>query len=101
MSQLTLAQVFNIQNLETIIQTEVKSELDKYCILTYIYIYIESRKKGLMTPSVRQQWKHRHREQAYGQGWGRGGGEGDEWTEEHGSIYTNIRTIDSQWEFAV
>ena len=54
-----------------------------------------------MTPSVGQQWKHRHREQAYGQGWGRGGGEGDEWTEEHGSIYTNIRTIDSQWESAV
>ena len=40
---------------------------------------MESRKKGLMNPSVGQQWKHRHREQTLGLGWGRRAGEGDEW----------------------
>ena len=54
----------------------------------------------LMNLFAGQQQKYRYREQTYGHGQvdeGEGGTNG----EEHGSIYTTICKINSQWEFAV
>ena len=53
-------------NLEPILQSEV-SQKNKYGILTYIYIYMESRETALMK-CAGQQWRQRHREQTYGHG---------------------------------
>ena len=61
---------------------------------------MESRKMVLMNLFAGQQQKYRYREQTYGHGQvdeGEGGTNG----EEHGSIYTTICKINSQWEFAV
>ena len=52
------------RNLEPFIQSEVsQKEKDKYCILTRV-----SRKMVLKNLFTGQQWKNRHREQAYGRG---------------------------------
>ena len=61
---------------------------------------MESRKMVLMNLFAGQQWRCRYREQTYGHGQveeGEGGTNG----EEHGSIYTTVCKINSQWEFAI
>ena len=61
-------------NLVPSIQSEVsQKKKDKYHILTYIYM--ESRKIVLKNLFTGQQWRNRHREQAYGHG--ERGGEGE------------------------
>ena len=60
-----------------------------------------SRKMILMNLFTGQQWRCRHREQTYGQGQGIGRRGWEERREWHGSIYTNICKIDSQWKFSV
>ena len=48
-------------DLEPILQSEVsQKEKDKY-ILSYIYIYMESRKMALKNLFTGQQWRDRHR----------------------------------------
>ena len=62
-------------NLEPIIHSVVsQKETDKYCIVKYIYIYMETRKMVSMNLFAGQQWRDRHREETYGHG--RVGGEG-------------------------
>ena len=46
-----------------------------------------------------QQWRSRHREQAYGHG--KRGGEGEMYGKSNMETYVTICKIDSQWEFAV
>ena len=46
-----------------------------------------------------QQWRNRHREQAYGHG--ERGGEGEMSGQSNMETYITICKIDSQWEFAV
>ena len=46
-----------------------------------------------------QQWRNRHREQAYGHGVR--GGEGEMYGKSNMETYIAICKIDSQWEFAV
>ena len=48
------------------VPTELSGKPHKYCILTYIYIYMESRKMVLMNLFAGQQWRCRHRGQTYG-----------------------------------
>ena len=51
-------------NLEPVIQNEVNpKEENKNHILTYIYIYMESRKIVLMNLFAGQEWRRRPREQ--------------------------------------
>ena len=52
--------------------------------------------KNLFT---RQQWRKRHREQAYR--YGEKGGEGEMYGKSNMETYITICKIDSQWEFAV
>ena len=53
--------------LEPVIQSEVsQKEKNKYHILTYIYIYMESRKIVLMNLFTEMNWRHRHREHSRG-----------------------------------
>ena len=59
---------------------------------------MESRKMVLTNLFAGQQWRCRHREQTYEHNRGRRGW--DEWRGRE-NIYTTIRKIDSQWEFAV
>ena len=60
---------------------------------------MESRKMVLMNLFAGQQRRYRYKEQTYGHGHveGESGTNG----EEHGSIYTTICKINSQWEFPV
>ena len=46
-----------------------------------------------------QQWRNRHREEAYGHG--ERGGEGEMYGKSNMETYIAICEIDSQWEFAV
>ena len=62
---------------------------------------MESRKRIWMNLFIGQQWRHRHREQTCGHGSGRGRRGLGEWREQHGSKYTTICKIDSQWKFAL
>ena len=62
-------------------------------------MYMESRKMVMMNLFSGQQWRCKHREHTCGHSVGRRGW--DEWREKHGSIYSIIRKIYSQWEFAV
>ena len=54
-------------NVKPTAQSEVsRKEKNKYHMLTYIYIYMGSRKMVLMNLCAGQQWRHRHRGQTYG-----------------------------------
>ena len=46
-----------------------------------------------------QQWRNRHREEAYGHG--ERGGEGEVYGRSNMEIFITICKVDSQWEFAV
>ena len=73
------------------------SQKNKYCILIYIYIYMELRKTVLAILHARQQRRHRCKEQAFGvsgrrQGW-------DDLRQQHWNMYITIQKGDGQWKF--
>ena len=60
---------------------------------------MESRKMVLKNLFTRQQWRKRHREQAYGHR--ETGGEGEMYGKSNMETYITICKIDNQWEFAI
>ena len=76
-------------DLEPIIQSEVHQKEKKQ--ISYINIYRENLERWYWWTYSQSSSEDADREQIYGQGWGKGGRGWDEWREQHGSIYTNIR----------
>ena len=62
-------------------------------------MYTESRRMLLKNLFTGQQWRNRHREQAYGHG--ERGGEGEMYGKSNMETYITICKLDSQQEFAV
>ena len=60
---------------------------------------MESRKMVLKNPFTGQQWRNRHREQAYGHG--ERGGEDEMYGKSNMDMYITMCKIDSKWEFSV
>ena len=73
--------------------TEATQQQQQQCI------YTESRKVVLKNSFTGQQWRNRHREQAYGHG--ERGGEGEVHGKSNMEVYATICKLDSQLEFVV